>query len=50
MIHGVHHVGLLISDLERSLKFYRDVLGANSVASSLLSKTAGLLKRTCVTF
>ncbi|KAK9843531.1 hypothetical protein WJX81_007638 [Elliptochloris bilobata] len=27
VIHGVHHVGLLIADLERSLKFYRDVLG-----------------------
>jgi len=27
VIHGVHHVGVLISDLERSLKFYTEVLG-----------------------
>jgi hypothetical protein len=30
VIHGVHHVGVLISDLERSLKFYTEVLGALS--------------------
>lgn len=34
VIHGVHHVGLLISDLERSLKFYRDTLGASSLLAS----------------
>jgi len=27
VIHGVHHVGVLISDLERSLKLYTEVLG-----------------------
>ncbi len=25
--HGVHHVGLLIEDLQRSLAFYQGVLG-----------------------
>ena len=27
MIRGMHHVGLSVSDLERSIAFYRDVLG-----------------------
>lgn len=27
VIHGMHHVGLLCENLERSLAFYRDVLG-----------------------
>lgn len=27
VIHGMHHVGLLCEDLERSLAFYQDVLG-----------------------
>jgi glyoxylase I family protein len=27
VIHGMHHVGLLCENLERSLEFYRDVLG-----------------------
>lgn len=27
MIHGIYHVGLTVSDLDRSVAFYRDVLG-----------------------
>ena len=26
-IHGLAHVGVFVSDLERSKRFYRDVLG-----------------------
>jgi glyoxylase I family protein len=26
-VHGIHHVDLVVSDLERSLAFYRDLLG-----------------------
>lgn len=26
-IQGVHHVAIIVEDMERSLKFYRDVLG-----------------------
>ena len=28
MFTGIHHVGIIVSDLEKSLQFYRDVLGA----------------------
>lgn len=27
MIHGIYHVGLTVSNLDRSIAFYRDVLG-----------------------
>ena len=27
MVTGIHHTSLVVSDLERSLKFYRDLLG-----------------------
>lgn len=29
MFHGIHHVGLLCSNLEKSLAFYQELLGAN---------------------
>lgn len=28
MLTGIHHVGIIVDDLEKSLAFYRDVLGA----------------------
>jgi catechol 2,3-dioxygenase-like lactoylglutathione lyase family enzyme len=31
MIHGVHHTCITVSDLERSLSFYRDLLGLELV-------------------
>ncbi len=27
MVTGIHHTSLVVSDLERSLTFYRDLLG-----------------------
>ncbi len=29
--HGVHHVALICSDLERSLEFYQGVLGERTI-------------------
>jgi catechol 2,3-dioxygenase-like lactoylglutathione lyase family enzyme len=29
MISGAHHLGLTVSDVERSVRFYRDILGLN---------------------
>jgi hypothetical protein len=29
-IKGVHHVGMICEDLQKSLHFYKDVLGAKS--------------------
>jgi len=31
MIHGIHHTAISTPNLERSLKFYRDLLGAQTV-------------------
>ena len=31
MIGGLHHVGITVSDLDRSLAFYRDLLGMEVV-------------------
>ena len=28
MITGIHHVGVIVSDMEKALEFYRDILGA----------------------
>jgi catechol 2,3-dioxygenase-like lactoylglutathione lyase family enzyme len=34
MIHGIHHTAISTADLERSLRFYRDLLGFEVVYSS----------------
>ena len=34
MIHGIHHTAISTSDLERALRFYRDLLGFEEVFSS----------------
>lgn len=31
MIHGIHHTAISTSDIDRSLRFYRDVLGFEEV-------------------
>ena len=31
MIHGIHHTCITVSDLERSIEFYRDLLGLELV-------------------
>jgi len=40
MIGQVYHVGLTVSDLDRSVAFYRDILGLR------YGETAGLVSRT----
>jgi catechol 2,3-dioxygenase-like lactoylglutathione lyase family enzyme len=35
MLHGVHHIGFTVQDIERSIKFYRDYLGMVVVAQWL---------------
>src|SRR2546427_5727479 len=34
MIHGIHHTAISTGDLERALRFYRDLLGFEEVFSS----------------
>ena len=43
MITGLNHSGLVVEDLERSIHFYRDVIGLSS--SGLLIETAGQYPR-----
>jgi lactoylglutathione lyase len=43
---GVHHLGLTVSDIERSVRFYRDLLGLNlirrrSAAADYLDRQTG---------
>ncbi len=28
MLAGIHHVGIIVNDIEKALQFYRDILGA----------------------
>jgi len=28
MLAGIHHVGIIVNDIEKALEFYRDILGA----------------------
>jgi catechol 2,3-dioxygenase-like lactoylglutathione lyase family enzyme len=35
-IHGMHHISLRVCDMERSLAFYRDVLGFSAKTDFLL--------------
>jgi len=34
MIHGIHHTAISTGDIERALRFYRDLLGFTEVFSS----------------
>src|SRR5882724_8782574 len=34
MIHGIHHTAISTADIERALRFYRDLLGFEEVWSS----------------
>lgn len=34
MIHGIHHTAISTGDMERALRFYRDLLGFTEVFSS----------------
>ncbi len=34
MISGVHHAGFTVSDMDRSIAFYRDVLGLRVIYDS----------------
>lgn len=45
MIVGLHHVSISVSDLERALAFYRDVLGFEEVQRSVFSGDAPLADR-----
>ena len=38
MIKGLHHISIGVSDMERSIAFYRDVLGFNVIFFDALSK------------
>jgi catechol 2,3-dioxygenase-like lactoylglutathione lyase family enzyme len=45
MIVGLHHVSISVSDLDRALDFYRDVLGFEEVQRSVFSGDAPLSSR-----
>jgi catechol 2,3-dioxygenase-like lactoylglutathione lyase family enzyme len=45
MIVGLHHVSISVSDLDRALDFYRDVLGFEEVQRSVFSGDAPLADR-----
>lgn len=55
MVDAVRHVGIVVEDLERSLRFYRDVLGLTVRSSALesgpfidhLLSLRGVAVRTC---
>ena len=34
-VRGIHHVGITVADLDRSLRFYRDLLGMRVIGLSL---------------
>lgn len=36
MIHEIMHVGITVSDLDRSIRFYRDVMGLNFVGELVM--------------
>lgn len=37
MVTGIHHTSLVVSDMERSLKFYRDLLGLRVAIDTVMS-------------
>lgn len=38
MIKGMHHVGISVTDLARSIRFYRDVIGMEIIAEAELGE------------
>ena len=49
MFKGIYHIGLTVTDIERSLKFYRDILGLRYQGEILMEgeETKNIFQKNC---
>lgn len=49
MFNGIYHIGLTVMDIERSLKFYRDILGLHYQGEILMEgkETENIFQKNC---